>query len=468
MTFDVSLSPVTYYVSLFILSQGAAMNDRREIFGWTMYDWANSAFSTTVVSVFFGPYLSALAKAAADANGLIYLLGIPIRFDSLFPYCVSISVGLQVIFLPLLGAMADFSHMRKQMLVLFSTLGAVSSLLLFFATAETLWLSALLFIVANLSFGAGIVFYNAYLPSIASEDQRDRVSSRGFAMGYAGGGILLLLNLILFQFSAPLGISEGMAVRISLASAGVWWLLFSQITFRTLRPRHAVRQIPPGETLFSIGFKQLGNTFRQIRQFPETVRFLIGYLIYNDGIQTVIVVATLFGSQELEMDSTSLILVILMVQVVAFVGAFFFGWLAGQVGAKRAIVLSLFVWSGVVIYAAAALQSVGEFWVLSAVVALVLGGSQALSRSLFADMIPHGREAEFFSFYEISDRFTSIFGPLIFGLANQITGSLRAGIFSLVILFVVGLGILIMVNVPRAIREAEAAQLEEVGATAGA
>lgn len=444
------------------------MNDRREIFGWTMYDWANSAFSTTVVSVFFGPYLSALAKAAADANGLIYLLGIPIRFDSLFPYCVSISVGLQVIFLPLLGAMADFSHMRKQMLVLFSTLGAVSSLLLFFATAETLWLSALLFIVANLSFGAGIVFYNAYLPSIASEDQRDRVSSRGFAMGYAGGGILLLLNLILFQFSAPLGISEGMAVRISLASAGVWWLLFSQITFRTLRPRHAVRQIPPGETLFSIGFKQLGNTFRQIRQFPETVRFLIGYLIYNDGIQTVIVVATLFGSQELEMDSTSLILVILMVQVVAFVGAFFFGWLAGQVGAKRAIVLSLFVWSGVVIYAAAALQSVGEFWVLSAVVALVLGGSQALSRSLFADMIPHGREAEFFSFYEISDRFTSIFGPLIFGLANQITGSLRAGIFSLVILFVVGLGILIMVNVPRAIREAEAAQLEEVGATAGA
>lgn len=444
------------------------MNDRREIFGWTMYDWANSAFSTTVVSVFFGPYLSALAETAADASGMIYFLGIPIRFDSLFPYCVSISVGLQVILLPILGAMADYSHLRKRMLIFFATLGSVASILLFFTTADTLWLGAFLFILANLSFGASIVFYNAYLPSIASEDRRDSVSSRGFAMGYAGGGILLLLNLILFQFSDKLGISEGMAVRISLASAGVWWLLFSQITFRTLRSRHAVRQIPQGETLLSVGFKQLGNTFRQIRNFPETVRFLIGYLIYNDGIQTVIVVATLFGSQELKMDSTSLILVILMVQVVAFCGAFFFGWLAGRVGTKRAIVISLVIWSAVVIYAAVALKSVAEFWVLSAVVALVLGGSQALSRSLFADMVPHGREAEFFSFYEISDRFTSIFGPLIFGLANQLTGSLRVGIFSLVILFVVGLAILISVNVPRAIREAESAHLEEVGASATA
>jgi MFS transporter, UMF1 family len=442
------------------------MNDRREIFGWTMYDWASSAFSTTVVSVFLGPYLSAIAKTAADANGLIYFLGVPIRYDSLFPYCVSISVALQVFFLPILGGITDYSHLRKRMLMTFATIGAIASILLFFSTASTLWLSALLFITANLAFGASIVFYNAYLPSIASEDQRDRVSSLGFALGYAGGGILLLLNLILFLLSDKLGIDQGLAVRISLASAGVWWLLFSQITFRTLRSRRAVRRIPPGDSLLTIGFKQLGNTFRQIREFPETVRYLIAYLIYNDGIQTVIVVATLFGSEELHMDNTSLILVILLVQVVAFFGALFFGWLAGQIGTKRAIILSLVVWSGVVIYAAVALQSVAEFWVLSTVVAIVLGGSQALSRSLFSDMIPDGREAEFFSFYEISDRFTSIFGPLIFGLANQLTGSLRAGIFSLVILFVVGLGILITVNVPRAIREAEAARLKEVGAAA--
>ena len=441
------------------------MNDRREIFGWTMYDWANSAFSTTVVSVFFGPYLSALAKTAADANGLIYLLGIPIKYDSLFPYCVSISVGLQVFLLPVLGAIADYSHLRKRMLIFFAMLGSVAAILLFFTTAQTFWIGALLFVLATLCFGASIVFYNAYLPSIASEDQRDNVSSRGYALGYAGGGILLLLNLILFKFSDTLGLDSELAVRISLASAGLWWLLFSQITFRSLRPRHAIRQIPPGETLATIGFKQLYSTFRQVRQFPETVRYLVGYLIYNDGIQTVIVVATLFGSQELKMDDTSLILVILMVQVVAFIGAFVFNWIANRIGTKRAIIVSLVIWSAVVIYASLALRTVGEFWVLSAVVAMVLGGSQALSRSLYSDMIPDGREAEFFSFYEISDRFTSIFGPLIFGLANQIAGSLRAGIFSLVILFVLGLAILITVNVPRAIREAEVAKLQEVGAT---
>lgn len=438
------------------------MNDRREIFGWTMYDWANSAFSTTVVSVFLGPYLSALAESVADANGFLYLFGIPIQSDSLFPYCVSISVGLQVILLPILGALADYSHLRKRLLVLFSTMGAIATILLFFTTASTLWLGAFLFILANISFGASIVFYNAYLPSIASSDKRDSVSSRGFAMGYAGGGILLLLNLILFMTSGRLGLEQGMAVRISLASAGVWWLLFSQITFRTLRSRRAAREVPKGESIFTIGFKQLGNTFRQIRHFPQTVRFLVGYLIYNDGIQTVIVVATLFGAQELGMKDTDLILVILMVQVVAFVGAFLFGWLAGVMTAKRALVLSLIVWTGVVVYAALALQTVAEFWVLSAVVALVLGGSQALSRSLFSDMIPPGREAEFFSFYEISDRFTSIFGPLIFGLANQLTGSLRSGIFSLVILFGLGLAILITVNVPRAVSEAKSAPLEEL------
>lgn len=279
------------------------MNDRREVFGWTMYDWANSAFSTTVVSVFFGPYLSAIAKSAADANGIINLFGIPVAYDSLFTYCVSISVALQVLLLPVLGAIADYSHLRKRMLILFSTIGAIASMLLFITTAETYLLGALLFIIANLSFGASIVFYNAYLPSIASRETRDSVSSRGFAMGYAGGGILLLLNLILFQFSDKIGLDQGMAVRISLASAGVWWLLFSQITFRSLRPRHAARQIPAGETLYSVGFKQLRDTFSQIRKFPHTVRFLIGYLIYNDGIQTVIVVATLFGSQELKMEA---------------------------------------------------------------------------------------------------------------------------------------------------------------------
>lgn len=443
------------------------MNDRREIFGWLMYDWANSAFSTTVVTVFLGPYLSNITKAAADSNGLVYMFGIPIRFDSFFTYCVSASILLQVIFLPVLGAIADYSHLRKRMLMTFSTVGALSTVALFFITSGLHWAAGLLFILANLSFGASIVFYNAYLPDIASPDQRDNVSSRGFAMGYAGGGLLLLLNLILFTFRERIGLDSALAARISIASAGVWWLAFSLITFQTLKPRHAVRQLPSGESYLTIGFRQLGSTFRQVRKFPETVRYLIGYLIYNDGIQTVIVVAAIFASLELGMDDQQLILVILMIQAVAFIGAFFlFPFLASRLGAKGALILSLVLWSLVVIYAFAALRTQTEFWILGAIIALVLGGSQALSRSLFAQMIPKGREAEFFSFYEVSDRATSFMGPLIFGLTNQIFGSLRYGILSLIVLFVVGLAILIVVNVPRAIREAEAAHLEEVGAGA--
>ncbi len=445
------------------------MNDRREIFGWTMYDWANSAFSTTVVSVFFGPYLSSITKASADAAGMVYLFGIPIKYDSFFPYCVSLSILLQVFLLPVLGAIADYSHLRKRMLMTFSTAGAIATILMFFITPGLYLFGGLLFLIANLSFGASIVFYNAYLPDIAGPDERDKVSARGFGMGYAGGGLLLLLNLILYMFSDRIGLDSAMAARISLASAGFWWLGFSLITFRTLRPRHAARKMPEGENYLSVGFKQLGSTFRQIRKFPETVRYLIAYLIYNDGIQTVIVVAALFASIELGMDDQQLILVILMIQAVAFIGAFFlFPFLAARLGSKRALVLSLVIWSVVVIYAALGLQTQTEFWVLGAVIALVLGGSQALSRSIFAQMIPKGREAEFFSFYEVSDRATSLFGPLIFGLANQMFGSLRYGILSLIVLFVVGLGILLTVNIPRAIQEAESAHLDEVNAAASA
>lgn len=445
------------------------MNDRREIFGWTMYDWANSAFSTTVVSVFFGPYLSSITKASADAAGMVYLFGIPIKYDSFFPYCVSLSILLQVFLLPVLGAIADYSHLRKRMLMTFSTAGAIATILMFFITPGLYLFGGLLFLIANLSFGASIVFYNAYLPDIAGPDERDKVSARGFGMGYAGGGLLLLLNLILYMFSDRIGLDSAMAARISLASAGFWWLGFSLITFRTLRPRHAARKMPEGENYLSVGFKQLGSTFRQIRKFPETVRYLIAYLIYNDGIQTVIVVAALFASIELGMDDQQLILVILMIQAVAFIGAFFlFPFLAARLGSKRALVLSLIIWSVVVIYAALGLQTQTEFWVLGAVIALVLGGSQALSRSIFAQMIPKGREAEFFSFYEVSDRATSLFGPLIFGLANQMFGSLKYGILSLIVLFVVGLGILLTVNIPRAIQEAESAHLDEVNAAASA
>ncbi len=440
------------------------MNDKREIFGWTMYDWANSAFSTTVITVFLNPYLTAIAKGSAGADGVLNVLFFKIQYNSFFLYCVSLSVLLQVFILPVLGAIADYSHLRKRMLQIFAVLGATATMLMFFIVPGQHLLGGLLLIIGNLSFGASIVFYNAYLPDIASADQQDRVSSAGFAMGYAGGGLLLLLNLVLYSFYEKLGLTESLVARISLASAGVWWLVFALITFRALRPRHARRQLPPGENFITVGFKQLASTFREIRHFPQTVRYLIAYLFFNDGIQTVIVIAALFATQELGMETSTSILVVLMIQVVAFGGAFFYGWLAGKIGAFRALISSLIIWSVVVVYAYAGMQSTTlvlgmpqrqlEFWLLAFVVAVVLGGSQALSRSLFARMIPPGREAEFFSFYEVSERGTSWMGTALFGLVNDLTRSFRLGILSVIVLFIVGLAILVTVNVPRAIAEA--------------
>jgi MFS transporter, UMF1 family len=439
----------------------APVNDRREIFGWAMYDWANSSFSTTVGTVFLGPYIASLAAQAAGPDGLARFFGIPIAPDSFFPYCISFSVGLQVLFLPILGAIADYSHLRKRLMQIFATLGAIATLAMFFVTGELWWLGGVLFIIANLAFGAAIVFYNAYLPDIASEDQRDQVSSYGWAMGYLGGGLLLALNLAFFIFSEDIGVPSDLAVRINLASAGLWWLGFSFLTWSRLRPRHAARPLPPRETYVSIGFKQLGNTFRELKHFPETLKFLLAYFLYNDGIQTVIAISSTFAAAPLVrggvgLEQDTLIAVILMIQFVAFAGALFWGRLAKWIGAKQSILVSLFIWLGVVLYAFLGLRGenrVTEFFILGIFIALVLGGSQAISRSLFAQMIPDGREAEFYSFYEVSERGTSWTGPLIFGLANQLTQSLRGGIIALIIYFIAGLLILPFVNVDKAMND---------------
>jgi UMF1 family MFS transporter len=410
--------------------------------------------------VFLGPYIASLAAKAAESypDGLARFFGIPVAPDSFLPYCISFSVGLQVLFLPILGAIADYSHLRKQMMQLFATIGALATIAMFFLTGGLWWLGGVLFIVANLTFGAAMVFYNAYLPDIASEDQRDRVSSYGWAMGYLGGGLLLALNLAFFIFSEDIGVPGDLAVRINLASAGLWWLGFSFLTWTRLRTRHATRPLPAGETYTSAGFKQLGRTFREMKNFPETLRYLLAYFLYNDGIQTVIAVSSTFAAAPLArggigLEQDTLIAVVLMIQFVAFFGALFWGKLAKWIGAKQSIIVSLFIWAGVVIYAYGGLKGdsrVLQFFILGAFIALVMGGSQAISRSLFAQMIPQGKEAEFYSFYEVSERGTSWTGPLIFGLANQIFGSLRYGILSLIFYFIAGLIVLPFVNVQKA------------------
>jgi MFS transporter, UMF1 family len=424
------------------------LNDRREILGWTMYDWANSAFSTTVVTTFLGPYLLALAQEQGGVN----ILGFIVEPAAFFPACVSISVALQVLFLPVLGAIADYSRLKKRMMMFFAYVGAGSTVGLFLVQGDLVLTGGGLFIVANLSFGAAIVFYNAFLVEIASPDKRDAVSSRGFALGYLGGGILLLLNLVLFNIMED----SGLAVRLSLASAGVWWLVFTLIfPQRMLVQRQPMRGLPPGENYLSQSLKQLRSTLRElVREHPTALHYLVSYLVYNDGIQTVIAVSTSFAADELGTSASTLALLVLVIQFVAFPGALFFGRLAGRIGAKRSIMITLVIWSGIVIFAFGFLYEEWQLWILGIAVALVLGGSQALSRSLFSQMIPAGREAEYFGIYEVSERGTSWIGPLVFAVAVQLTGTQRIAIISLIIFFLAGLALLSRVNVRRAMQEA--------------
>ncbi len=430
---------------------------RREQRGWYFYDWANSAFPTTVVTVFLGPYItSVLAREAADVNGLIHPLGIPVAVRAYWGYLVAASVALQVVLLPVAGALADYSHRKKQLLALFAYLGAAATAAMFFLKGPSYLLAGLLFLLANTAFGASVVIYNSFLPEIAAPEDRDAVSSRGWAIGYLGGGLLLALNLLLYVRPGALGIDENMAVRISLCSAGVWWAAFTLIPLATLRNRQRGRLLSRGESAVGATLRQLFRTLAEIRTRPQTLTFLLAYLLYNDAIQTVIALATQFGHDELKISMGPLALAILMVQFVAFFGSIAFNWIAAVINAKRAVMLSLVIWTVVLLAMYSYVRTVGQYFVMAALVAIVLGGSQALSRSLFSQMVPKGQEAEYFGLYEISDKGTSWLCPLIFGLAIQFTGSYRLSALTLAAFFLAGLALLARVDIKKAAREAVA------------
>jgi len=255
-----------------------AINDRRELFGWYIYDWANSAFYTTVVTVLMGPYLTGIAEAAADAEGYVHPLGVSVVPGSIFAFFISLSVFCQAIFLPVLGAIADHSNLKKQLMALFAYTGSSATVGLYFVQGDHYLLGGALFMIANFSIGASIVFYNAFLNDIASPDRRDSVSSIGYAWGYAGGGLLLAANLVLLSKAESWGIDKAHAARISLASAGVWWGLFTLVPLALLKRRHTVKSLPAGEGYVSAGFKQLGHTLRGLRHYPQTLLFLLAYL----------------------------------------------------------------------------------------------------------------------------------------------------------------------------------------------
>jgi UMF1 family MFS transporter len=422
---------------------------RRERFGWYSYDWAMSVFNTSVTTVFLGPYLTSVAEDAAGADGRLPFLGLSIPPGSWFSYVLSFSVVLQVLVLPLTGAVADRSGRKRHLLGGLAALGALAATCLFFVADGRYLLGAALFVVANVSFGAATVVYYSWLPDLASPDERDAVSSRGWAFGYVGGALLLAVHLGLFLGAGSLGLTEGEAVRICLATAGLWWGLFTLVTVSLLRDRPAQAAAHGAATS---GFRQLAATLKGMRAFPLTLWFLGAYLLFNDGVQTVISLSATYASEELGLSQSVLTGAILMVQVVAVFGALGLGRVAARYGAQRTVLGCLVAWTAVLV-AAYTLQegAVAQFYALAAVIGLVQGGTQALSRSLFSHLIPAGREAEYYSFYEISDRGTSWLGPLLFGLTYQLTGSYRYAIISLLVFFVAGFLLLLRLPMRQAV-----------------
>ncbi|MCX4979623.1 MFS transporter [Streptomyces sp. NBC_00572] len=428
---------------------------KREQRGWYFYDFACSVYSTSVLTVFLGPYLTSVARAAADAEGYVHPLGIPVRAGSLFAYAVSASIVVAVLLMPLVGAIADRTGRKKPLLAAAAYVGATATAAMFFLAGDRYLLGTFLLIVANASISVSMVLYNAYLPQISEPDERDAVSSRGWAFGYTSGALVLVLNLILYSGHDSFGLTEGEAVRICLASAGVWWGAFTIVPLRRLRDRRTGQEGHEGAGGVGSGWRQLRATLKDMRRHPLTLSFLLAYLVYNDGVQTVISQASVFGSEELGLDQTTLITAVLLVQVLAVAGALGMGRLARSYGAKRTILASLAVWTAILVAGYLLPPDAPVFfYCLAAAIGLVLGGSQALSRSLFSHLVPRGKEAEYFSAYEMSDRGLSWLGPLVFGLAYQLTGSYRDAIISLVIFFVVGFALLARVPVRRAVEAA--------------
>ncbi|MFI1991975.1 MFS transporter [Actinoplanes sp. NPDC020271] len=434
---------------------------KRERRGWYLYDWANSAFQSTVITVFLGPFLTSVTEQAAgcplggdECNGVVHPLGITVAAGSYYPYLVSLSVFLTVFVLPVMGAVTDRAPRKKPLLAGAAFLGAAATAGMGFVTGQRYLLGGILFLVANIAFGAAIVVYNSFLPQLAEPDQRDRVSSRGWAIGYLGGGLLLALNLVAVTLLSEEGNPQRTldVARWSIVSAGVWWAAFTLVPLLWLKDRPGAQSTEQRGNVLTDGFRQLGHTIRHMRAYPLTLAFLGAYLIYNDGIQTVITLASQFGTEELELEQSTLIITILIVQFLAFGGALLLGALATRLGARNTILISLALWLLVVV--AAFWLPAGQpvpFMILGAGIGLVLGGSQALSRSLFSQLIPEGREGEYYGFYEISDKGTSWLGPLLFGLIFQLTNSYRLGIVSLVVFFLIGGTLLALVPVRRAI-----------------
>ena len=416
---------------------------RKAINAWTMYDWANSAFATTIMAAVLPVYYSSVAS-----KGLA-----PSDATANWAFTTSIALILVAILSPILGAMADFSGSKKRFLTFFVFMGVTGTALLYLVRSGDWFMASIFFILGNIGFSGANVFYDSLLPHVARPEEIDQVSSKGYAMGYLGGGLLLAINLGMILM-APDHLVELMS-RLSFLMVAVWWLVFTIPLWRHVNepPRRVLRG-EEHQNPISASLSRLAKTFSEVKKYRQLMKFFVAFWLYNNGIGTIIYMATIYGT-ELGFSSSTTIGTLLMVQFVAIPFSFVFGWLANKIGTKKSILFSLLVYTGIAI-AGYFLQREIHFWLLGFAVATVQGGSQALSRSLCGRMMPMSQSAEFFSFFSVSEKIAGTAGPMVFGLVSKLMGGSRLSIVSLIIFFALGGALLLTVNEQEGIQVAEA------------
>jgi UMF1 family MFS transporter len=428
---------------------------KKAIRAWTMYDWANSTFATTIMAAVLPVYYSSVAAGNLPAHIATAYWG----------FTSSISAAIAAIISPILGAVADFRGSKKRFLTIFMLLGVTGTALLYFIQSGDWLLASIFFVFGNIGFAGSLVYYDALLPHVARPEEIDNVSSRGYAMGYIGGGILLAINLVMIMFVPSLvpSLDAGLMTRLSFVTVAVWWAVFTLPLL--INVKEPPRRIQEGEESLhpiTVSFKRLGQTFKEIRKYRDLSMAMLAFWIYANGIGTIIVMATAYGT-ELGFKQTTLIGTLLMVQFVAAPFAMLFGWLSKKIGTKKGIYLSLSIYT-VIAIAGYFLYHEWQFWVLGFAVATVQGGSQALSRSLIGKRKPKSKSAEFYGFFSVFEKFASILGPAIFGVVSTIMGESRLSIASLVIFFALGIFVLTKVNVERGVEVAQKEEQELVAA----
>jgi MFS transporter, UMF1 family len=424
---------------------------RPDLRAWAMYDWANSAFQTTIIAAVFPIYYRDVAAAGLPAAVA----------ESRYAWATTIAILIVAIVAPLLGAIADYAAVKKRLLAIFMAIGVAATAAMFWIEQGDWQLALVLLIFGNVGVAGSVIFYESLLPHLVDAKDLDRVSSAGYALGYLGGGVLLALNLAVITNPGWVGLEPGtLPVRICLVSVGIWWMVFSVPLFRGVP--EPVRLLEPdevpGASVLRTSARRLRETFHELRRYRQAFMLLLAFLIYNDGIQTIIRMATLYGAG-IGIDRNAMIAALLLTQFIGVPFAFLFGAFAGRIGAKRAVFIGLSVYA-VITVLGYYMQTASHFYALAVLVGMVQGGTQALSRSMFASMIPRHKSSEFFAFFGVFERYAGILGPAIFAYVVQQTGTSRNAILSVIAFFIVGAFILTFVDVDEGRRVARAAEAD--------